>query len=914
MHCLLCGKKLPFLRKMKNGDFCSAAHQEEFQREQNQVAVSRLLAAASTEDKNRSKIQAAKAEQAQAQAKAAPKAAPGKGKKSAKPGADGSSPACQAFFPFAFSWIEWTGRGMQLPPAKPTRPRRRLVVPALEKRSATRRLPPTVKSLLALAAIDPAPPVTLAFASAPAGDAHWSQPPTLLPQPYLPADACSWSRSAPLEEPAVSPAQPHAGGPAGEPEPAAEPGLAPEQPWPAEFKFRSAGQLAIRQLWALPVSQRLDWRPKNFPLLAVELRSDPRSDPYAAAQHEGCGLLGITPPNPRRVPSYSAALRTVAGGQDMVKPHSAPLLLPATAAGAVPSLRRGSRTTVSLTEPVAGRYPWIALFPRQIDSKLRCRAPRWKQAPVARALPRGGRLEIVVPFAGNRASAVWLTSDALPLAPMTTRVPSVKPYAPEFRYPLGGLERLGMHPKTRSGTEVLPGEHTCEPEVLASPELRRGRLHAALHNDWLTVSAGPVPIDLSVRMRAMALTARGREATAIPEVRPAAGVAITAPELRVQSARRLAVLARKMFPISLDETAPCDAKPAFRTEGNLSEPPPPAPVGVSGLRTRTTLFQTTPASKAQLWGLRFQRMAGRWQELPAPIRWSGPLMALVAAVALLGPSGMLSGSPDFATLVGRIQQNEPEQAAGAAASGPVAGAAPRNAAKPDRGVVPMPEPSATPATVAAEPASFWDSLEQKLVNRAAVALTDDFRSGLSSWTGSGNWARNWSYDAAGFVRTGPLALYTPSVHLADYRVEFLGQIERRSMGWVLRASDLRNYYACKLTIVSGGPLAKVNLVRYRVVNGVAGPARTTELPLQLQSDTVYRVLSEVRGTSFTVSVQGMIIDSWDDERLTRGGVGFFSNPGELARIRWVGVWHQYDILGRLCAFLAPGGLRTNRSL
>jgi hypothetical protein len=34
----------------------------------------------------------------------------------------------------------------------------------------------------------------------------------------------------------------------------------------------------------------------------------------------------------------------------------------------------------------------------------------------------------------------------------------------------------------------------------------------------------------------------------------------------------------------------------------------------------------------------------------------------------------------------------------------------------------------------------------------------------------------------------------------------------------------------------------------------------------------------------------------------------FANRGERARLRWVEVSHQYDALGRVCAYLAPYGI------
>ena len=62
---------------------------------------------------------------------------------------------------------------------------------------------------------------------------------------------------------------------------------------------------------------------------------------------------------------------------------------------------------------------------------------------------------------------------------------------------------------------------------------------------------------------------------------------------------------------------------------------------------------------------------------------------------------------------------------------------------------------------------------------------------------------------------------------------------------------------------------------------------------------------DVQGSEFSVEVQGQIADSWTETRLPRGGVGFFTASGEASRLRWMQITHQYDMLGRLCAYLAP---------
>ena len=205
-------------------------------------------------------------------------------------------------------------------------------------------------------------------------------------------------------------------------------------------------------------------------------------------------------------------------------------------------------------------------------------------------------------------------------------------------------------------------------------------------------------------------------------------------------------------------------------------------------------------------------------------------------------------------------------------------------------------------------ADRWKSLNQSISQRAAIAFADDFRSGLDAWESRSNLTRSWSYDAAGFVRPGPLAVFKPTVDLSDYHFEFLGEIDQKAMGWAFRASDLDNYYAMKLVVVRPGPLPLVHLVRYAVVNGKESSHVDKPLPITVRADMLYRILVDVRGDDFTVMTQGQVVDFWSDNRLRRGGVGFFCSRGEQARLRWVEVSHQYDALGKLCAYLAPYGM------
>ncbi len=209
----------------------------------------------------------------------------------------------------------------------------------------------------------------------------------------------------------------------------------------------------------------------------------------------------------------------------------------------------------------------------------------------------------------------------------------------------------------------------------------------------------------------------------------------------------------------------------------------------------------------------------------------------------------------------------------------------------------------------------WQAFQENVSSRAAVSLADDFRGGLSEWTGGKEWSKSWYYDAAGFIRPGSLALYKPSMQLADYEFEFAAVIESGGMNWVFRASDLENYYGARLSIIEPGPMPKGAIDWYAVVDGKRSRANRTVLPFDLRNEKMYRFRVTVRGTSFTTFLDDRVIDFFEDDRLSRGGVGFFQSRGDKVRLRWISVIHQYDVLGRLCALISPYSLEnTPRSV
>jgi len=201
----------------------------------------------------------------------------------------------------------------------------------------------------------------------------------------------------------------------------------------------------------------------------------------------------------------------------------------------------------------------------------------------------------------------------------------------------------------------------------------------------------------------------------------------------------------------------------------------------------------------------------------------------------------------------------------------------------------------------------WHAFRKSIAERAGFEYSDDFRSGLDAWSTGPESSLNWAYDSMGFVRPGNLAIFRPTVQAADYEVEFAGDVEQRSLGFVFRAADTNNYQAVKFIITKTGPFPEMHIVRYAVINGREGPKKETPLPATFGRETFFDVRMSIHGNDFTLMVQDKVADCWSDGRLRTGGIGFFCGKGESARVRRVDVAHQNDTLGRFCAYIATEG-------
>ncbi len=191
-------------------------------------------------------------------------------------------------------------------------------------------------------------------------------------------------------------------------------------------------------------------------------------------------------------------------------------------------------------------------------------------------------------------------------------------------------------------------------------------------------------------------------------------------------------------------------------------------------------------------------------------------------------------------------------------------------------------------------------------SRSSISLREDFRMDMRNWQGalsglSGGWAK-----VGNAVRVGELRLWKPTLALADYNIEFAGQIENHAMGWAFRAKDQRNYYATKISINRGeagvGSGGRAEIVRYTMLNGSPVSRVTLPIPITAIDNMMYEVKMRVRGDRFTTMVNGQAVDSWTDRRLRRGGVGFFNEPGDRSVLHWVSISERESFLQRFLSF------------
>ena len=208
---------------------------------------------------------------------------------------------------------------------------------------------------------------------------------------------------------------------------------------------------------------------------------------------------------------------------------------------------------------------------------------------------------------------------------------------------------------------------------------------------------------------------------------------------------------------------------------------------------------------------------------------------------------------------------------------------------------PVPIPTAQLRyTLTANPIS--QKIRSLIPDSPKINLRHDFRMGVGDWLGRTSTADS----TPGALRTDTLRLWKPTLRLADYQMEFQAAIEKKSVGWAFRATDLNNYYATKINVgAKDGSRAEIE--RFVMLSGRETERVRLPIPVPVRPDTLYRVRMRIKGDQFVTSVDGQVVDTWRDRRLRRGGIGFFAEKGEQASVRWVSLSEPDSFFSRLFA-------------
>jgi hypothetical protein len=151
-------------------------------------------------------------------------------------------------------------------------------------------------------------------------------------------------------------------------------------------------------------------------------------------------------------------------------------------------------------------------------------------------------------------------------------------------------------------------------------------------------------------------------------------------------------------------------------------------------------------------------------------------------------------------------------------------------------------------------------------------------------SGDSGWIADWGAEQ-GVRRARQISILRSSQTLTDYRIEMQGQIETKAIGWVFRAADPKNFYVTKLEIVKPGLEPTIALVRFAIVDGEEQVHAQLPLAMKFRRDTLFKIRFDAVGDHFTTYVQDEKVDDWTDGHIKTGGVGLYSDRGEVATLK-----------------------------
>ncbi|HYM11152.1 MAG TPA: hypothetical protein VEU62_10480 [Bryobacterales bacterium] len=194
-----------------------------------------------------------------------------------------------------------------------------------------------------------------------------------------------------------------------------------------------------------------------------------------------------------------------------------------------------------------------------------------------------------------------------------------------------------------------------------------------------------------------------------------------------------------------------------------------------------------------------------------------------------------------------------------------------------------------------------DAAQRPFAERAAFNWQESFGRDLST-----AWIHPSALEPteAGTVRVQGLTLNGKTMGLKEYQMDFAARVDRKAIGWIVRAVDARNYYAFKLAdhgrAAAGSDGVKFDLVRYQVIDGQApdpGQRYTAHLVIHVKQSDFLNISTRVSEDQIITIINGFGVDEWKHLKMQTGGLGFLAENGESFQIKSLAISGNEDFLG-----------------
>ncbi|HEX2521932.1 MAG TPA: family 16 glycoside hydrolase, partial [Terriglobia bacterium] len=187
-----------------------------------------------------------------------------------------------------------------------------------------------------------------------------------------------------------------------------------------------------------------------------------------------------------------------------------------------------------------------------------------------------------------------------------------------------------------------------------------------------------------------------------------------------------------------------------------------------------------------------------------------------------------------------------------------------------------------------------EALRKQQAARRAEPVHETFIGPLDKWDAPGTWEVVKDKDVSA-LRVQGLGFLKQGQQWDNYKVEFEVKVNKESAGWVLRAQNSNNFYLFKLGSEKARAIPKNSLVKYirsdaQYLNSLKredapGAAGVTPLSIKVRNKDYYKVTVTVSGSTITHYIDGIQVDSWNDDTFSHGRFGFNASAIEQATIR-----------------------------